>query len=390
MVSTRTRFWILIGLVTISGFSQGMLLPLLAVILEQNGVSSSINGLHATGLYIGILISSPFMEKPLQKLGYKPVIMIGGALVFISLALFPFWQALWFWFILRVAIGIGDQVLHFGTQTWITATSASHSRGKNIAYYGLFFSLGFTIGPLMTNLLEFNIYLPFLVSSGLSLMVWLMMWRVNNEAPPNDQATAYGTSSYKRFLGAIKIGWAAFLPPMAYGFLEATLHGIFPVYGLRIGHDVNVLSFIIPSFAAASLLSQIPLGALSDRVGRKIVILNVVSGGIAAFILAAIFEESTLGLFATFAMGGLFVGSLFSLGISYMTDLLPRELLPAGNILCGMAFSIGSILGPFLSGAFLDFMPGLSFFYIIVALLIIVFAATALSSDPQTQKTADA
>lgn len=88
-------------------------------------------------------------------------------------------------------------------------------------------------------------------------------------------------------------------------------------------------------------------------------------------------------------MGGLFVGSLFSLGISYMTDLLPRELLPAGNILCGMAFSIGSILGPFLSGAFLDFMPGLSFFYIIVALLVIVFAATVLSRSSDT-KTADA
>ncbi|MFC7061888.1 MFS transporter [Halobacillus seohaensis] len=383
MVAKKTRFWILISLVTISGFSQGMLLPLLAVILEQNGVSSSINGIHATALYIGILISSPFMEKPLQKFGYKPVIMVGGALVFISLAFFPVWQALWFWFILRMMIGIGDQILHFGTQTWITATAEEKSRGKSIAYYGLFFSVGFTLGPLMTNLLSINMVLPFVLSSLLSLLVWTSMWFVRNEMPPSEHTTAYGSSSFKRFGLAIKLGWVAFLPPLTYGFLEATLHGIFPVYGMRIGHDVNMLSFIIPSFAAASLFSQIPLGALSDRLGRKKVILFVITGGTIAFTMAAIYENSTIGLFATFAIGGLFVGSLFSLGISFMTDLLPKELLPAGNILCGMSFSLGSIGGPFISGVFIDIFPSVSFFYTIVGVLVIVFIATALKPSPR-------
>ncbi|MBH0231211.1 MFS transporter [Halobacillus yeomjeoni] len=385
MVSTNTRFWILIGLVTISGFSQGMLLPLLAVILEQNGISSSINGLHATGLYIGILLSSPFMERPLRKFGYKPMIMFGGALVFLSLAFFPFWQALWFWFILRVTIGVGDQILHFGTQTWITATSAKESRGRSIAYYGMFFSIGFTLGPLMTNLLDWSIYAPFLISAFLSMFVWAFMIRVRNEIPEKDHTTAHGTSSIKRFMKALRLGWVAFLPPLAYGFLEATLHGIFPVYGMRIGHGVNILSLIIPTFAFASLFSQIPLGALSDRIGRKKVIAAVVAGGVVSFILAAILEQSVLGLFLTFALAGLFVGSLFSLGISYMTDLLPRELLPAGNILCGMAFSLGSIIGPFLSGVFLDLFPQLSFFFVIIVLLIIVMLCTTFSNPEQVE-----
>src|SRR5690606_18770142 len=84
MHSDNFRFWILISLITISGFSQGMLLPLIAIILEQNGISSSVNGLHATGIYLGILIASPFMEKPLRKFGFKPIILAGGLLVIIS------------------------------------------------------------------------------------------------------------------------------------------------------------------------------------------------------------------------------------------------------------------------------------------------------------------
>ena len=52
---------------------------------EQEGVSSSINGIHATALYIGILVISPFLEKPMQRFGMKPIIVIGGFLVIISL-----------------------------------------------------------------------------------------------------------------------------------------------------------------------------------------------------------------------------------------------------------------------------------------------------------------
>lgn len=93
-----------------------MLLPLIAVIFEKSGVSSSLNGLNATALYIGILLVSPFMEMPLRKYGYKPVILIGGGIVVAALALFPVWQSFWFWFVLRLLIGIGDHSLHFATK----------------------------------------------------------------------------------------------------------------------------------------------------------------------------------------------------------------------------------------------------------------------------------
>ncbi|MDP4087105.1 MAG: MFS transporter, partial [Bacillota bacterium] len=152
MKKSYFQFWILVGIVAISGFSQGMLLPLIAVIFEKSGVSSSLNGLNATALYIGILLVSPFMELPLRKFGYKPVLITGSALVIMSLALFPLWKSFWFWFALRLVIGIGDHSLHFATQTWITSFSPKNKRGRNISLYGLFFGIGFAAGPLMTPL----------------------------------------------------------------------------------------------------------------------------------------------------------------------------------------------------------------------------------------------
>src|SRR5699024_3881317 len=122
-------------------------------------------------LYLGILIASPFMEKPLRQFGYKPIIMTGGILVFVSLALFPAWQAIWFWFILRMTVGIGYQMIHFGTQTWITSTATKVTRGKIISMYGLSFGIRYALGPLMTRLISVNEALPFHVSAFLSMSV---------------------------------------------------------------------------------------------------------------------------------------------------------------------------------------------------------------------------
>lgn len=373
MHSDNIRFWILISLITISGFSQGMLLPLIAIILEQNGISSSVNGLHATGIYLGILIASPFMEKPLRKFGFKPIILAGGLLVIISFSLFPFWQALWFWFMLRVTVGIGDQMLHFGIQTWITTTTPKEIRGRRVAYYGMFFGLGFAIGPVMTRFLEVHIALPFILSAILSALVWSLMLFVRNEMPEKGSQELHRANSVHRFVQTLKIAWVALLPGFAYGFLESALHSIFPVYGLRIGHNINLLSFIIPCFALGSLITQIPLGILSDRIGRRKTLLYILSGAMITFAAAAFFEQSALALFAAFTIAGMLVGSLYSLGMAFMTDMLPSSLLPSGNILISILFSIGSISGPFLSGLFLDLLPDASFFTLIASMLFIVF-----------------
>lgn len=387
MTYNKMRFSVLIGLVTISGFSQGMLLPLLAIILEQNGVSSAVNGLHATGLYIGVLIASPFMEKPLQKLGFKPIILIGGLLVIISMMLFPFWNALWFWFILRMTVGIGDHMLHFATQTWVTTTVKKETRGRSIALYGLAFGLGFAIGPLMTRLLSINEALPFIVSAILSLIVWSFMFLIKNDWPEEDLESVQVTNTFGRFKEAAKLSWISLLAPLGYGFLEATLHGIFPIYGMRIGHDFNTLALIIPCFAAASLITQIPLGALSDKIGRRKTLLFVIGIGFLSFLAAALLETSIPALFIIFTLAGMCVGSLYSLGISFMTDLLPTRLLPAGNILCGISFSLGSISGPYLGGLFIQHFPSLSFFYVIAMMLLILFGIILYKREGYSART---
>lgn len=371
--STKLRFWILVSIVAISGFSQGMLLPLIAIIFEQDGVSSSMNGLHATGLYIGILIASPLMEAPLRRFGYKPIILAGGLAVAVSLALFPLWKSFWFWFILRLAIGIGDHMLHFATQTWITSFSPKERLGRNISIYGLFFGLGFAAGPLMTRFVEINAALPFIVSAAISLAAWLAVWLLKNEHPEHDLDSTSFFGTMKRFGKVFKYAWVAFLPPFGYGFLEASLNGNFPVYAMRSGIGVDSVAILLPAFAAGGILSQLPLGILSDRLGRRTVLIAITLSGFITFTAAGFLEDSPAGLLISFFVAGTLVGSTFSLGISYMADLLPKQLLPAGNLMCGIFFSFGSISGPFIGGVAIELLKGISFFYVISTMLLLIF-----------------
>ncbi|MBT2679714.1 MFS transporter [Bacillus sp. ISL-35] len=386
-LSIKLRFWILVSIVAISGFSQGMLLPLIAIIFEQDGVSSSMNGLHATGLYIGILIASPLMEAPLRRFGYKPIILIGGLLVAVSLAFFPLWKSFWFWFILRLAIGIGDHMLHFATQTWITSFSEKERIGRNISIYGLFFGLGFAAGPLMIGLVKINTALPFILSSAISLAAWLTVWLLKNERPEHDTDSTSFFGTMKRFGKVFKYAWVAFLPPFGYGFLEASLNGNFPVYAMRSGIGVDAVALLLPAFAIGGILSQLPLGILSDKLGRRNVLITVTLSGFISITAAGLLENSTIGLLICFFLAGTLVGSTFSLGISYMADLLPKSLLPAGNLMCGIFFSFGSISGPFIGGLAIQWLKGISFFYVISTMLLLIFIAlVAVRHDASEQQ----
>ncbi|MGK7379996.1 MFS transporter [Planococcus shenhongbingii] len=387
--SERARFWILVAIVSISGFSQGMLLPLIAIIFEQDGVSSALNGLSATGLYIGTLVVAPFMEPQLRRFGYKPLILFGGGLVIASLLLFPLWKSVLFWFVLRVLIGIGDQALHFSTQTWITSFSPQHRLGRNIAIYGMSFSVGFGAGPLFVPLVEIFEALPFIVSGILCLIAWSLVFLLKNDYP---QMTAGGMSekgTLGRFKTALVIAWVAFLPPLGYGFLEASLNAIYPVYALRQEIDVRMVSIMLAAFSLGAIATQLPLGALSDRIGRRNVLLVALVGGAAVFGTASFFESNGWLTVAFFALAGMFVGSTFSLGISYMADLMPKDLLPTGNLLCGIAFSIGSLSGPFLGGLFVEYSGGLSFLLLIAAMLLVLFFIILLRGERGKEQVAE-
>lgn len=373
--SFRARFIILSVIVCISGFSQGMLLPLISFIFENRQVSATINGLHASGLYIGVLLSALFIEAPLRKYGFRPMIITGGAIVGLSLLAFPLLDSIWLWFILRLIVGIGDNALHFSTQTWLTTSTPQHKLGKVIAFYGLFFSAGFMIGPKVSELVTIWEPLPFLVSGVLTMMAWPLIFLLKGaeDAKPEDtgvQASLFNT--LKNFREVLKTSWVAFLFPMLYGVLEASLNSNFPVFAIRHDFRLSEITWILPAFSLGAILLQVPIGGLGDRVGRGKLINILLALGAAVFLMMEMFSGSFIMLLLSFILAGIFVGSMYSLGISYMTDITPKTNLPAGNLMAGIMFSLGSIAGPVAGGAIIGMTGGAHYFTFFACLILVL------------------
>ncbi|WP_256442688.1 MFS transporter [Cohnella sp. LGH] len=345
--SFRYRLIVLLLAVVVAGMSQGLLLPLLSIMLERSGVSSDMNGLNSAAMYIGIFCTMFFIERPVKRYGYRNVIVAGIAIVSMAGILFPLTESLAVWFVLRLLVGVGDSALHYTTQLWIVSSSPAEGRGKYISFYGMAYGIGFSVGPLGINLLPLGKAVPFLTTSAFFVVVLLLALRLRNEYPEPIKKDA---ARENRFMATYRIAWFVLIPGLLYGLMESSMNSSFPLYGLRIGLEGHWISLLLLAFGVGSLVLQLPLGMLSDRIGRKPVLIVCGLTGALAFLAIPAAGSQVAVLFLLFAVAGGVVGSFFTLGLAYAADILPRAMLPTANVIASIHFSIGSMMGPTLGG----------------------------------------
>lgn len=366
--SFRYRLTILLLAVVVGGMSQGLLLPLLSIMLEQSGVSSDANGMNSAALYIGVFCTMFFIERPVMRYGYRNVIVAGIAVVSVAGLLFPLVDSLAVWFVLRLLVGAGDSALHYTTQLWIVSSSPAQARGKYISFYGMAYGIGFSLGPLGINLLPLGRAVPFLVTGAIFIVVLLLVLRLDNEFPERNKREA---AQGNRFMITYRAAWFVLIPGLLYGLMEASMNSSFPLYGLRIGLEGHWISLLLLAFGVGSLVLQLPLGMLSDRIGRKPVLIVCGLTGAFAFLAIPAAGSQVAALFLLFALAGGVVGSFYTLGLAYAADILPRPMLPTANVIASIHFSVGSMLGPALGGFGIRYVSVHSIFLILGAAFLV-------------------
>jgi MFS family permease len=354
--------------IIVAGISQGLLLPLLTILLDQAGISPETNGLHSAALYIGIFSTMFFIERPVRKLGYKPIIITGILLITGSVLLFPLWQNVYIWILLRLFVGAGNSALHYAAQLWVISSSTASNRGRVISLYGMSYGIGFAIGPFGLNLLHIGIWMPFVTVGLFFLLVLVLLLRLPNHFPEN---AVQGESVSKRAVGTFRLAWFALLPSLIYGYMESSLNSNFPLYGLRIGLTQESISWLLPTLGLGGLLLQIPLGIWSDRIGRKPVLMLTGMVGAIVFLAVPFAGDHVWRVALLFAIVGAMVGSFFSLGLAYAADILPKSLLPTANLIGSIQFSVGSIIGPALGGFTIRYLSPAGMFYLLGALFLL-------------------
>lgn len=135
-----------------------------------------------------------------------------------------------------------------------------------------------------------------------------------------------------------------FIGLMGFSFFIPLL----PAFAGELGADETVQGLVIASYALAQLFGAPILGRLSDKYGRRPILLISVLGTFISLLMIA-FANSLAMLFASRLLDGLTGGNI-SVAQAYITDVTDEKNRAKGLGLVGAAFGLGFIIGPALGG----------------------------------------
>ncbi len=121
-----------------------------------------------------------------------------------------------------------------------------------------------------------------------------------------------------------------------------------PFWAREFGADAGTLGLLQSSYAVAQFICAPLWGRLSDRVGRRPVLLGTIAGTALAM-LAVGLAPSLAWLFAARILAGAFAANV-SVASAYITDVTPPEERTRWMGLLGASFGVGFVLGPAIGG----------------------------------------
>ncbi len=128
---------------------------------------------------------------------------------------------------------------------------------------------------------------------------------------------------------------------------------LLPFYAEHLGASPMTVGMIAASFAICQFVAGPVLGRISDRVGRRPVLLVSQIGTFVGFITLGLAHTLTL-LFVARIIDGITAGNL-SIAQAYISDVTKPEERTKAFGLIGMAFGIGFLVGPAVSGLLSQF-----------------------------------
>ena len=158
------------------------------------------------------------------------------------------------------------------------------------------------------------------------------------------------------------------------GIVVSMLFGMGSVYGRSIGLNNTQVGYFMASVTLGTLALQYPIGRLSDRFDRRVVIFGVaVTAGIAISIAGFFGADQFISLFILMLVFGGLLFSLYSLFIAHANDYLPPSQMVAMSSGLLMVNSAGAVLGSPLAATVIEiagvkgFLPTIGAFLFLLA-----------------------
>ena len=336
---------------------------LLGVRGSLEDIDSSTMGYIMSAYFVGFLLGSRVTPAMLQHVGHVRVFAALGSFVSAAFILYGAVVDPLAWTVLRLVVGFCFAGIYVVAESWLNHSSTNETRGQALSLYMIVQMSGMVLGQLLLNVADPGGYGLFVLISVLVSISIAPMLLSATPAPRHQGARAMPLGEL------IKASPLASVGMLLLGGVYAALYAMASVYATERGLSVANTSLFITAIFLGGLVFQYPIGWLSDRLDRRLLIIGATGlGALAATVAVLQGDRFTILLGCAFAVGGL-SSPLYSLFVAYANDYLETEQMAAAS--GGLLFinGFGAMSGPIIVGWAMS-NYGIEWFFVSIVVLL--------------------
>jgi len=337
-----------ISCIAVAGVGLSLSSPLISLLLSAKGVSGAMIGFNTAVGSLGNLIVGAFVARLAAKLGLRLLLLSTLAIGAVSISLFAVFNSLAAWFVLRLIFGAAIGTLFVLSEFWINAAAPATRRGLIMGIYATALSLGFAGGPAILAVLGRADEMLFVVCAGFFFLAAIPILLVGTNAPPLEGKARHSVFAF------VVLAPIATVAAYIYGAVEQSSFAFLPIYGEKLGLSARTSALLLMVFGLGNVVSQVPLGLLSDRWNRTKLLLGCACiSGLAALAMP-LAAGSVPGLMVLLFIAGGVIGGLYTIGLALLGAHFSGPELATANAAFVMLYSFGMMTGAPAMGVLVD------------------------------------
>lgn len=358
--SNRKNLFILSFTLVVVTLGFGLVIPIIPFYMENMGAGGTELGLLVASYAVMRLIFAPIWGSFSDRIGRKPIMMIGIFGYGLTMVLFGLATELWMLFAARILSGILSSATSPTTMAYIGDSTSEEDRGWGMGILGAAVGLGTIFGPALGGLLAGeSLSTPFIIAGAMSMLALILIATLLPESLPKESRQPVGK---KIPIPEFRLWWQAISSPIGILLVLAFIltcglmvfYGIFGLYALeKFNYGPKEVGIIFMVVGLVSAITQGGLtGPITRRWGESPVIKIGMLGSALAFILMALAENYwslliTIGLFV-------FTTAILTPAVSSLTSKRAATQQGMAMGLSNSFMSLGRIAGPLWAGFVLD------------------------------------
>ena len=395
MGKTLKNTWALftgIGIILLANGLQGNLMGVRSVIENFSALST---GIMMSGYFVGYFVGSNLTPNMVSRVGHIRVFAAFASTASLSILIIATYVNPIVWTLGRFLTGLSLVSCYVVAESWLNDRANNRTRGKLLSVYMIINYFALACGALLLNFDDPTSFKPFILVSILLSIALVPILLTKRPAP---KFKKIGTLN---LIELYKISPLGTVSSFCTGAIYSALFTMFAVYATKINFSLFEISILLFLTTIAGAFFQAPVGYLSDKYNRRIIIIlcNLFSAFFCIILIFVssdklfnlnalhmllninIFENFNLMTYAGttklyfFIIITIYAGitlCIFSLNLAHTNDFVPKEKFVAAGGGLQFVFGLGAMGGPLLCSIVMDKLGPNGYFVYLLGFHIII------------------